>query len=166
LEPARKKDLFFSLLSIERTNSHRSCAPGKSTPKESQSQTHNLEHRSIAPYGLALVVRLRSEGGAPRGTEKERRRDKPATTCAAVESVPGKVGGAWVFHKDTLCIGTSSHATVVENLQDGLSIDQILALYDGLTREQINAVLDFAAHSLSSPSFARQCEFYLIKGHP
>jgi len=43
-------------------------------------------------------------------------------------------------------------ATVFENLPDGLSIDQILALYDGLTRDQVNAVLDFDAHSLSSPS--------------
>jgi uncharacterized protein (DUF433 family) len=38
-------------------------------------------------------------------------------------------------------------AAVFENLQDSLSIDQILALYDGMNREQINAVLDFAARS-------------------
>jgi uncharacterized protein (DUF433 family) len=70
--------------------------------------------------------------------------------CAAVESVPGKLGGAWVFRGTRMPV-----AAVFENLQDGLSIDQILALYDGVTREQINAVLDFAAHSLSSPSLAR-----------
>jgi uncharacterized protein (DUF433 family) len=55
-------------------------------------------------------------------------------------------------------------AAVFEDLQDCLSIDPILAVCDGLTREQINAVLDFAAHSLSSPSLARQCEFYLTQG--
>ena len=40
-------------------------------------------------------------------------------------------------------------------LDRGFSIDQILALYDGLNRDQINAVLDFAAHSLSSTSLSR-----------
>ena len=70
--------------------------------------------------------------------------------CAAVESVPDKLGGAWVFRATRMPV-----AAVFENLQDGLSIDQILALYDGLTREQVNAVLDFAAHSLTSPSMTR-----------
>jgi uncharacterized protein (DUF433 family) len=70
--------------------------------------------------------------------------------CAAVESVPDKLGGAWVFRGTRMPV-----AAVFENLQDGLSIDQILALYDGLNRDQINAVLDFAAHSLSSTSLSR-----------
>jgi uncharacterized protein (DUF433 family) len=66
--------------------------------------------------------------------------------CPAVESVPGKVGGAWVF-KDT----RMPVSAVFENLEDGVSIDELIALYDGLTREQIQAVLDFAARSLASP---------------
>ena len=70
--------------------------------------------------------------------------------CAAVESVPDKLGGAWVFQGTRMPV-----AAVFENLQDGLSIDQILALYEGLTREQVNAVLYFAAHSLASPSLTR-----------
>jgi len=40
-------------------------------------------------------------------------------------------------------------AAVFENLEDGLSIDEVVALYDGLTRDQVKAVLDFAAHSLA-----------------
>lgn len=70
--------------------------------------------------------------------------------CAEVESVPDKLGGAWVFRGTRMPV-----AAVFENLQDGLSIDQILALYEGLTRDQVRAVLDFAAHSLSSPSLTR-----------
>jgi uncharacterized protein (DUF433 family) len=67
--------------------------------------------------------------------------------CSAVESVPGKVSGAWVF-KDT----RMPVAAVFENIEDGLTIDQLVELYDGLTREQITAVLDFAARSLNAPA--------------
>jgi uncharacterized protein (DUF433 family) len=63
--------------------------------------------------------------------------------CPAVESVPGKVSGAWVFRGTRMPV-----AAVFENLEDGLSIDDLVKLYDGLTREQVHAVLEFAARSL------------------
>jgi uncharacterized protein (DUF433 family) len=69
--------------------------------------------------------------------------------CPAVESVAGKVSGAWVF-KDT----RMPVSAVFENLEDGITIDELIALYDGLTREQIQAVLDFAARSLEAPAVA------------
>jgi uncharacterized protein (DUF433 family) len=68
-------------------------------------------------------------------------------SCPAVESVPGKVSGAWVF-KDT----RMPVSAVFENLEDGVSIDEIIELYDGLTREQVEAVLDFAVRSLTIPT--------------
>lgn len=61
--------------------------------------------------------------------------------CAAVESIPGKVSGAWVFKGTRLPV-----ATVVENLED-LSIEEVMEQFD-VTREQITAVLDFVAESL------------------
>ena len=67
--------------------------------------------------------------------------------CAAVESVPGKVSGAWVFRGTRI-----PAAAVFENLEDGLTIDQIVEMFDGLTREQVRAVLDFAAQSLEVPA--------------
>ncbi len=70
--------------------------------------------------------------------------------CPAVESVPGKVSGAWVFRGTRMPV-----AAVFENLEDGLTIDEIVQMYDGLTREQVQAVLDFAAHSLDAPSRSR-----------
>jgi uncharacterized protein (DUF433 family) len=70
--------------------------------------------------------------------------------CAAVESVPGKVSGAWVFRGTRIPV-----AAVFENLEDGLTIDQVVALYDGLTREQVKAVLEFTAQSLETPSRTR-----------
>jgi len=68
------------------------------------------------------------------------------STCPAVESIPGKVSGAWVFRGTRLPV-----ATIFENLEDGLSIDEIMEQFD-VTREQINAVLDFAARSLEAPA--------------
>ena len=70
--------------------------------------------------------------------------------CPAVESVPGKVGGAWVFRGTRIPV-----AAVFENLEDGLTIDEVAALYDGLTREQVKAVLEFTAQSLETPSLSR-----------
>jgi uncharacterized protein (DUF433 family) len=67
--------------------------------------------------------------------------------CSAVESVPGKLGGAWVFRGTRIAV-----AVVFENLEDGLTIAEIADMFDGLTQEQVKAVLDFAAHSLSAPA--------------
>ncbi len=70
--------------------------------------------------------------------------------CPAVESVPGRVSGAWVFRGTRMPV-----AAVFENLEDGLTIDEIVEMFDGLTREQVQAVLDFAAQSLEAPSPSR-----------
>jgi uncharacterized protein (DUF433 family) len=63
--------------------------------------------------------------------------------CYAVESVPGKVGGAWVFKNTRLPV-----ATVIENLED-LSVEEVMEQFD-VTREQIIAVLEFVAQSLTA----------------
>jgi uncharacterized protein (DUF433 family) len=65
--------------------------------------------------------------------------------CPAVESIPGKVSGAWVFRGTRLPV-----ATVIENLED-LSIEEVIEQFD-VTREQITQVLDFVAQSLEAPS--------------
>ena len=70
--------------------------------------------------------------------------------CPAVESIPGKVSGAWVFR------GTRIPVTAVfENLEDGFTIDEIVQMFDGLKKEHVRAVLDFTAHSLEVPAAAR-----------
>jgi uncharacterized protein (DUF433 family) len=61
--------------------------------------------------------------------------------CPAVESIPDRVSGAWVFKGTRLPV-----ATVIENLGD-LSIAEVMEQFD-VTREQITAVLDFIAQSL------------------
>jgi uncharacterized protein (DUF433 family) len=62
--------------------------------------------------------------------------------CLAVESIPGKVNGAWVFKGTRLPV-----ARVIENLED-LSIDEVIEQFD-VTRE-VTAVLDFVAKSPSA----------------
>src|SRR5277367_4262231 len=65
--------------------------------------------------------------------------------CSAVESIPGKVSGAWVF-KDT----RMPVATVFENLEAGLTVEEVMEEF-AVTREQVNAVLHFAATNLKTP---------------
>jgi uncharacterized protein (DUF433 family) len=67
--------------------------------------------------------------------------------CPAVERVPGKVSGAWVLRGTRMPV-----ATIFENLEAGANIDNILEWFDGLDREQVKAVIDFAARSLQEPA--------------
>jgi len=64
--------------------------------------------------------------------------------CLAVESVPGKRSGAWVF-RDT----RTPVSVVFDNLEVGASIEEIMEWFH-LSREQVVAVIDFAARSLDA----------------
>jgi len=65
--------------------------------------------------------------------------------CPAVESVPGKVSGAWVLK------GTRMPVSVIfENLKAGANLDEIMEWFEGLDREQVEAVIEFAARSLDA----------------
>ena len=65
--------------------------------------------------------------------------------CPAVESVPERRSGAWVFRGTRMPV-----ATVFENLEAGSSHEEIIEQFH-VTREQIQAVLEFAARSLDPP---------------
>jgi uncharacterized protein (DUF433 family) len=68
--------------------------------------------------------------------------------CPAVESVPGKVSGAWVFRGTRMPV-----QTVFDNLEAGMSLSEITEVFD-VTPDEIKAVLHFASESLVSPSAA------------
>jgi uncharacterized protein (DUF433 family) len=71
--------------------------------------------------------------------------------CSAVESVPGKVGGAWVLKGTRMPV-----SAIFENLEAGANIDELMEWFDGLDREQVKEVIAFAARSLDKePSHAR-----------
>ena len=69
--------------------------------------------------------------------------------CPAVESVPGKVSGAWVFKNTRMPV-----SIVFDNLEAGATVDEIVEWFD-VTPEQVKAVIDFAARSLDAPVPAR-----------
>jgi uncharacterized protein (DUF433 family) len=62
--------------------------------------------------------------------------------CPAVESVPGKVSGAWVFRGTRMPV-----QTVFDNLEAGMSVEEITEIFD-VTPEEVRAVLHFASESL------------------
>lgn len=66
--------------------------------------------------------------------------------CPAVESVPGKVSGAWVLTGTRMPV-----SAIFENLEAGANIDDILEWFAGLDRAQVEAVIEFAARSLDKP---------------
>ena len=55
--------------------------------------------------------------------------------CPTVESIPGKVSGAWVFKETRLPV-----ATVIENLEE-LSVEEVMEQFD-VTREQMAVLGD------------------------
>jgi len=63
--------------------------------------------------------------------------------CGAVERVPGKVGGAWIFKGTRVPV-----KALFENLEAGARVDDFLAWFPGVTREQVDAVLQHAEMSL------------------
>ena len=60
--------------------------------------------------------------------------------CPAVESIPGKVGGAWVFRGTRVPV-----SAIFENLKSS-PLEEVLENFH-VTRDQVQAVLDFAAKS-------------------
>ena len=65
-------------------------------------------------------------------------------TCPAVERVPDRVSGAWVFKGTRVPV-----RALFENLEEGASVNQFLEWFPGVTREQVVAVLAHAEHSLA-----------------
>jgi uncharacterized protein (DUF433 family) len=69
--------------------------------------------------------------------------------CPAVESIPGKVSGAWVLR------GTRTPVKILfENLEAGMSIEEVIEEFP-VTREQIDSLMAFVARSLDKePTYA------------
>jgi uncharacterized protein (DUF433 family) len=69
--------------------------------------------------------------------------------CEAVESVPGKMSGAWVFKNTRMPV-----QTVFVNLAAGMSVKEITETWD-ISAEEVEAVVTFVAESLEKePSYA------------
>ena len=64
-------------------------------------------------------------------------------TLDAVERAPDTLSGALVFRNTRVPV-----AALFENLRDGATIEQFLEWFPGVTRAQVEAVLDYEAQSL------------------
>ena len=62
--------------------------------------------------------------------------------CPAVESIPGKVSGAWVLRGTRMPV-----KALFENLEAGMSIEEVMEQFP-VTREQIDSLMAFVARSL------------------
>jgi uncharacterized protein (DUF433 family) len=65
------------------------------------------------------------------------------SSCPAVERTPDKVSGAWVFRGTRIPV-----KALFENLEDGASVDEFLEWFPGVTKDQVDAVLEHASRSL------------------
>jgi uncharacterized protein (DUF433 family) len=66
--------------------------------------------------------------------------------CPAVESIPGKVSGAWVFKGTRMPV-----QTVFANLEAGMSVQEITEVFD-VKPEEVLAALRFVTESLEKES--------------
>jgi uncharacterized protein (DUF433 family) len=64
--------------------------------------------------------------------------------CPSVERVPGKVGGAWLFKGTRVPV-----KALFENLESGARVDDFLEWFPGVTRAQVEGVLEHAERSLA-----------------
>ena len=64
--------------------------------------------------------------------------------CPAVERVPGKVSGAWTFRGTRVPV-----KALFDNLEDGATVGDFLEWFPGVTKQQVETVLEFASQSLA-----------------
>jgi len=64
--------------------------------------------------------------------------------CSEVESSKQTLNGAWVFRGTRVPV-----LALFENLESGATIDQFLEWFPGVTRQQVQTVLEHAEQSLA-----------------
>jgi uncharacterized protein (DUF433 family) len=65
--------------------------------------------------------------------------------CPAVEQIPGKVSGAWLFKGTRVPV-----KALFENLEGGATVQEFLAWFPGVEHAQVDAVLEHAQRSLEA----------------
>ena len=59
------------------------------------------------------------------------------------------MSGAWVFRGTRVQV-----RSLFENLEDGATVDEFLEWFPGVTRNQVEAVHEFASEGLATPAAA------------
>ena len=68
------------------------------------------------------------------------------STCEFVQRHPEKLGGAWLFIDTRVPV-----SALFANLESGATVDEFVEWFPGVTREQVNGVLEHAVRSLADP---------------
>ena len=63
--------------------------------------------------------------------------------CPDVEREAGKLSGAWVFRGTRVPV-----LALFQNIEDGATVDDFLEWFPGVTRQQIEAVLEYVSADL------------------
>lgn len=71
------------------------------------------------------------------------------SSCTSLERDREKVSGSWVFEGTRVAV-----VALFENLEGGASVDDFLSWFPGVTREQVEAVLDYTIQSLKADRHA------------
>ena len=82
------------------------------------------------------------------------------SNCPVLESIPGKVSGAWVFRGTRVPV-----SAILKNLKH-LTLDQLIQEYPSVPREQIEAVLDFLASTADPVFLGEPVPAIVIHAHP
>ncbi len=65
--------------------------------------------------------------------------------CPVVERSPEKVSGAWVFRGTRIPV-----SALFENLEGGARVNEFIEWFPGVTKEQVEGVLEHANRSLAA----------------
>ena len=68
------------------------------------------------------------------------------STCPAVESVPNRLSGAWVFTGTRLPV-----SALFENLESGATVEEFMEWFHPVDEWKVRTVLQHAADSLKVP---------------
>ncbi len=66
--------------------------------------------------------------------------------CVAVERIPGRVSGAWVFAGTRIPL-----LALYENLARGATINEFVEWFPGVDEQQVRALLEHEANALRGP---------------
>jgi len=68
------------------------------------------------------------------------------TSCSTVERHPERLSGAWVFRGTRVPV-----SALFANLEGGATVNEFLEWFPGVSKDQVNVVLEHASRSLGDP---------------
>jgi uncharacterized protein (DUF433 family) len=98
----------------------------------------------VAGAGLRVKPPRRDTSDRP-GTPRVRCYSVPVidwSSCPAVQRDPDRYSGAWVFAGTRVPL-----AALFENVEGGMTLDEFVETFPGVTMDQVRAVLSHAARS-------------------